>query len=136
MAGACARCPSARSRARRGAAASVRSATVWRSPPTWRAVWRRGGWRGRARRVGGRGGGGAILHRALAGVAGWRQEPRMRRAGAAARATLAAPLLLGLLLLQALGGRRLPDVVSPLVERPRAPARRPPPPARPAPPPA
>jgi len=61
--------------------------------------------------------GAAFLHRSLAGVAGWRREPRVRRAGAAARATLAAPLLLGLLLLQALGGRRLPDVVSPLVER-------------------
>jgi Glycosyl transferase family 2 len=45
----------------------------------------------------------------------WRHDPRPRRALLAAQATVAAPVLLGLLVLQAFGPRSLPDVVSPLV---------------------
>lgn len=45
----------------------------------------------------------------------WRQA-RARGTGAAALATLVAPLALPLLLLQALVGERLPDVVTPLVD--------------------
>src|SRR5213083_3572215 len=52
-----------------------------------------------------------------AAVGGWWRHPRRRRAAAAAGATLAAPALLFLLALQALMPRRLPDVVTPLVER-------------------
>src|SRR5213594_3349286 len=52
-----------------------------------------------------------------AAAAGWWRRPRRRRAAAAATATLAAPALLFLLALQALMPRRLPDVVTPLVER-------------------
>src|SRR5439155_515658 len=64
----------------------------------------------------------------VAGVArGWRvhevsvaaipraREPRPRRALIAAQATAAAPILLGLLVLQAFAPRRMPDFVSPLV---------------------
>jgi len=61
--------------------------------------------------------GGATAQRVSASVMGWRTEPRVRRAGVAARATFVAPVLLGLLLLQALGGRRLAQLVSALVDR-------------------
>jgi glycosyltransferase involved in cell wall biosynthesis len=47
----------------------------------------------------------------------WRHDPRPRRALVAAQATAAAPVLLGLLVLQAFAPRRMPDVVSPLVRR-------------------
>jgi hypothetical protein len=62
----------------------------------------------------------------------WR-DGRSRGLGAAAVATVAAPLALPLLLLQTLAGERLPDVVTPLVDalypatasaRPEAPPRR------------
>jgi len=52
-----------------------------------------------------------------AAAGGWWRHPRRRRAVAAASATLAAPGLLVLLALQALTPRRLPDVVTPLVDR-------------------
>ena len=45
----------------------------------------------------------------------WRNDPRPRRALIAAQATAAAPVLLGLLVVQAFAPRRMPDVVSPLV---------------------
>ena len=45
----------------------------------------------------------------------WRNDPRPRRALIAAQATAAAPILLGLLVVQAFAPRRMPDVVSPLV---------------------
>jgi glycosyl transferase family 2 len=48
-------------------------------------------------------------------VALWRRDPRPRRALIAAQATAAAPVLLGLLIVQAFAPRRLPDFVSPLV---------------------
>ena len=47
----------------------------------------------------------------------WRNDPRPRRALIAAQATAAAPILLGLLVVQAFAPRRMPDVVSPLVRR-------------------
>ncbi|MBI2159620.1 MAG: glycosyltransferase family 2 protein [Candidatus Rokubacteria bacterium] len=59
--------------------------------------------------------GGAQLVRVATGLAGWWRHPRRRRAAVAARATLAAPAILGLLLVQALAGRR--DFVSPIVGR-------------------
>jgi hypothetical protein len=59
--------------------------------------------------------GGAALRRLVAGLAaGWR-DPRRRQAALAARATLAAPALLALLVAQALAGER--DFTSPLVTR-------------------
>jgi len=45
----------------------------------------------------------------------WRRDPRPRRALVAAQATVASPVLLGLLALQALAPRSMPDFVSPLV---------------------
>jgi hypothetical protein len=45
----------------------------------------------------------------------WR-DGRARRLGEAAVATLAAPVVLPLLVLQALGGDRLPDMVTPLID--------------------
>ena len=45
----------------------------------------------------------------------WRSDPRPRRALIAAQATAAAPILLGLLVVQVFAPRRMPDVVSPLV---------------------
>jgi hypothetical protein len=45
----------------------------------------------------------------------WRNDPRPRRALIAAQATAAAPILLGLLVVQAFAPRWMPDVVSPLV---------------------
>ncbi len=58
-----------------------------------------------------------VLARARACVGGWWWNERRRRAGAAAAATVAAPALLALAAAQALGGRAVPDVVSPLVRR-------------------
>jgi len=45
----------------------------------------------------------------------WRHDPRPRRALIAAQATVASPLVIGLLVLQAFAPRRMPDIVSPLV---------------------
>lgn len=59
----------------------------------------------------------AATRRAAARGAFWWRHPRLRRAGLAACATLAAPALVVLLALQALGGRWLPDVLSPLLDR-------------------
>ncbi|MBI4635919.1 MAG: glycosyltransferase family 2 protein [Candidatus Rokubacteria bacterium] len=59
----------------------------------------------------------ATVHRASAAIGHWWRHPRRRRAAVAAWATLAAPAVLGLVLLQALTGRRLPDVVTPVVSR-------------------
>ena len=61
--------------------------------------------------------GGSVLHRVTSELAELWRHPRRRRAAVAARATLTAPVLLPLLALQAVAGRRLPDVVSPLVAR-------------------
>jgi Glycosyl transferase family 2 len=55
--------------------------------------------------------------RARARVRGWWDHPRRRRAVVAAAATLVAPVLLALASARALGGRLVPDVVSPLVRR-------------------
>jgi 3-oxoacyl-(acyl-carrier-protein) synthase len=63
------------------------------------------------------GGSAGFSHYAVAGDAGWWRRPRGRRAAAAAGATLAAPVLLALLALQALAPRWFPDVVTPLVQR-------------------
>lgn len=57
------------------------------------------------------------LRRASARLAGWWRHPRRRRAAVAARATLALPLLLAVVTAQALAGRLLPDLVTPLVRR-------------------
>ena len=59
--------------------------------------------------------GSAQLARVAAGLGGWWRHPRRRRGAVAARATLAAPAILGLLLVQALVGRR--DFASPVVGR-------------------
>jgi hypothetical protein len=53
----------------------------------------------------------------------WWRHPRRCRAVAAATACLGAPLLLGLTVVQALAGRILPDVVTPLVRVMYAPDR-------------
>jgi len=45
----------------------------------------------------------------------WRRDPRPRRALVAAQATVAAPVLLVLLVVQAFAPPRMPDFVSPLV---------------------
>lgn len=60
---------------------------------------------------------GLAAGRASSRIAGWWQHPRRRRASAAAWATLAAPGVLALAVAQALGGRLLPDVLTPVVER-------------------
>ncbi|HEV8643084.1 MAG TPA: glycosyltransferase family 2 protein [Methylomirabilota bacterium] len=57
------------------------------------------------------------VRRVSARLAGWWRHPRRRRAAVAARATLALPLLLVLAMAQALAGRLLPDLVTPLVRR-------------------
>ncbi|MGH7392708.1 MAG: glycosyltransferase family 2 protein [Candidatus Rokuibacteriota bacterium] len=54
---------------------------------------------------------------ARARVRGWWRNERRRRATAAVPATLAAPVLLALAVARALGGRTVPDVVTPLVRR-------------------
>ncbi|HEY7647661.1 MAG TPA: glycosyltransferase family 2 protein [Methylomirabilota bacterium] len=46
----------------------------------------------------------------------WWRHPRRRRAGAAATGCLAAPVLLALAAVQAMGGRMLPDLVTPFVQ--------------------
>jgi hypothetical protein len=63
------------------------------------------------------------LERVADRLAFWWRHPRRRRAAAAATACLASPLLLGLTVVQALAGRILPDVVTPLVRAVYAPAR-------------
>jgi len=57
------------------------------------------------------------VHRASARLGEWWHHPRRRRAAVAARAMLASPLLLGAALVDAVAGRRAPDLVSPLVRR-------------------
>jgi hypothetical protein len=59
--------------------------------------------------------GSAAIQHVINRVELWRQDPRPRRALLAAQATIAAPVLLPLLLLQSFAPRSLPDVVSPLV---------------------
>ena len=61
--------------------------------------------------------GSSAIQHVLNRVAMWRRDPRPRRALVAAQATAAAPVLLGLLMLQAFAPRRMPDFVSPLVRR-------------------
>ena len=61
--------------------------------------------------------GSSAIQHVLNRVALWRRDPRPRRALVAAPATVAAPVLLVLLALQAFGPRRMPDFVSPLVRR-------------------
>jgi hypothetical protein len=53
--------------------------------------------------------------RAVARASGWWHHPRRRRAAVAAGATAVVPAAVGLLLVQSLAGRRMPDVVTPLV---------------------
>ena len=59
--------------------------------------------------------GSSAIQHVLNRVAMWRRDPRPRRALVAAQATAAAPVLLGLLMVQAFAPRRMPDFVSPLV---------------------
>lgn len=59
----------------------------------------------------------AAIDQASGRLSLWWCHPRRRRAGAAARASLGAPALLGLALVQAVAGRVLPDLVTPLVRR-------------------
>jgi hypothetical protein len=59
--------------------------------------------------------GSSAIQHVLNRVAMWRRDPRPRRALVAAQATVAAPVLLSLLMLQAFAPRRMPDFVSPLV---------------------
>lgn len=59
--------------------------------------------------------GSSAIQHVLNKLAMWRRDPRPRRALVAAQATAAAPVLLGLLMLQAFAPRRMPDLVSPLV---------------------
>jgi len=61
--------------------------------------------------------GSSAIQHVINRVALWRRDPRPRRALVAAQATAAAPVLLGLLVLQACAPRRMPDFVSPLVRR-------------------
>jgi len=56
-------------------------------------------------------------HRASSRLAEWWHHPRARRAVVVAQAMVAAPLLLGALMIEAVAGRRAPDLVSPLVRR-------------------
>src|SRR5947208_2144936 len=56
-------------------------------------------------------------HRASSRLAEWWHHPRARRAVVVAQAMAAAPLLLGALMIEAVAGRRAPDLVSPLVRR-------------------
>jgi hypothetical protein len=57
------------------------------------------------------------MHRISERLGVWWRHPRRRRAGVAAGATLATPLLLAVAIISALGHRWLPDVVTPLVRR-------------------
>jgi glycosyl transferase family 2 len=59
--------------------------------------------------------GAVAVNRLVARLGHWWQHPRRRRAVAAAGATAVAPLTVGLLVAQAIVGRRMPDVVTPLV---------------------
>ncbi len=59
--------------------------------------------------------GSAAIQHAVNRVMLWRRDPRPRRALVAAQAMVASPVLLGLLALQALAPRSMPDFVSPLV---------------------
>jgi hypothetical protein len=67
--------------------------------------------------------GGAALQRAAGRAGGWWRHPRCRRAAVAAASTLAGPVVLACAAVQALGGRRAPDVVTPLVHWLYAPGR-------------
>ena len=55
------------------------------------------------------------VQRMAARVARWWHHPRRRRATVAAPASLLAPVAVGLMLAQALAGRLMPDVVTPLM---------------------
>lgn len=55
--------------------------------------------------------------RARTRLRGWWDHPRRRRATVAATATLVAPVLLALASARALGGRLVPDAVTPIVQR-------------------
>ena len=59
--------------------------------------------------------GSSAIQHVLNKIALWRRDPRPRRALIAAQATVAAPILLPLLVVQAFAPRRMPDFVSPLV---------------------
>jgi len=59
--------------------------------------------------------GSAAIQHVLNRVTLWRRDPRPRRALVAAQATIASPVLLGLLVLQAFAPRGMSDFVSPLV---------------------
>jgi hypothetical protein len=61
--------------------------------------------------------GAAAVQRLGAALNGWRRHPRVRRASVAATATLALPVVLPVLLVQGLAGRRLSGAVTALVER-------------------
>jgi hypothetical protein len=61
--------------------------------------------------------GGAAFQRAVHRLGAWWSHPRRRRATSAACATLAGPVVLGCAVVQALGGRLAPDLVTPLVAR-------------------
>ncbi len=61
--------------------------------------------------------------RASSRLAGWWHHPRRRRAAAAAWASLAAPAVLALAAVQTVAGRRLPDILTPLVARLYSPDR-------------
>jgi hypothetical protein len=67
--------------------------------------------------------GAAALQRLTACVGGWWRHPRPRRAATACTATLALPLVLPWLLLQALAGRRLPNTAAAFVSALYAPER-------------
>jgi Glycosyl transferase family 2 len=60
--------------------------------------------------------GAAVTRRAGQRLGAIWQDGRARRLGEAAVATLAAPVILPLLVLQALGGDRLPDMATPLID--------------------
>jgi glycosyltransferase involved in cell wall biosynthesis len=53
--------------------------------------------------------------RAATRVSGWWRHPRLRRDLRAAWATALSPFALGLVLVQALAGRRFPDIVTPII---------------------
>ncbi len=61
--------------------------------------------------------GAEALERGLDEVGGLWRSPHWRRAMTAARGTVATPLILPLLALQAVGPQAMPDVLTPLVER-------------------
>jgi hypothetical protein len=57
----------------------------------------------------------AGIERVTDRLALWWRHPRRERAGAAAAGCLAAPILLALAAVHAMGGRLLPDLVTPFV---------------------